>query len=251
MTTANELIEVLSRRHEILRSLDDTPKERHVLVDYLDASKSTIYKGISQLQEQNLIESTNNGLQPTLFGKLALRQYDELARTADLGDLLQSLPPDTIHPSALVGAETVTPDNRAVNRHLARIETMLQEAEAIRGFSPAVSPEYLSVLHQRIIDDGLTVDLVLTEEIVSYLREEYPAISSDLLSTSDVALFWTENELPFTLLLISTSEKTRVCIELGENGNATGLILNDSAESLRWAKEVYTQHKRLGEQVTI
>lgn len=247
---ADELIELLSRRHGILRSLLDAPKERHVLVDHLDASKSTVYKGVSQLQERRLIESTQEGFRPTLFGIVALRQYDELARTADLGDLLALLAPGAIDPSALVGAEVVTPDNHSVDRHLARIGTILRNAETIRGFSPAISPEYLSILHQRIVDGELNAELILTEEIVVHLQQEYPTESEDILSASDVALWRTDMELPFTLLLTSSRASTEVCIELGEDGHASGILINDTAESLHWAETEYKHYKQMAVQVT-
>lgn len=248
---ADELIELLSRRHGILRSLLDAPKERHMLVDHLDASKSTVYKGVSQLQDRRLIESTQDGLQPTLFGIVALRQYDELARTADLGDLLALLPPDAIDPSALVGAEVVTPDNHSVDRHLARIKTILRNADTIRGFSPAISPEYLSILHQQIVDGELNAELVLTEEIVAHLQQEYPAESEEILSASDVTLWRIDMELPFTLLLASSKASTEVCIELGEDGYAIGILINDTAESLHWADTEYEYYKQMAVQVTI
>ncbi|WP_254532827.1 helix-turn-helix transcriptional regulator [Natrinema gelatinilyticum] len=249
ITDADELIEILSRRHDILRSLLDAPKERHVLVDHLDASKSTVYKGISQLRDLELIESTQVGLQPTLFGIVALRQYDEMARTAGLGDLLALLPPDAIDPSALVGAEVVTPDNHSVDRHLTRIETMLRNADMIRGFSPAVSPKYLSILHQRIIDGELSAKIIFTEEIMTNLQQEYPSETDDILSASDVTLWRTDMELPFTLLLVSSSDSTEVCLELGEEGHATGLVINDTAKSLRWAEAEYEHYKQMAVQV--
>lgn len=250
VTDADELIEVLSRRHDILRSLLDTPKERHVLVDYLNDSKSTVYKGVSQLQELGLIESTSEGLQPTLFGIVALERYDELARTAGLGELLADLPPEAIAPSALVGAEAVLPDSRSVERHLIRGKTMLRNAESIRGFSPAISPEYVSLLHQRIVNDSVSVELVLTEEIATHLWQEYAAVVEDVLSAKNVTLYRTESELPFTLLLVSSTDSTEFCIELGEVGLATGLIINDITNGLRWAETVYEREKRTAERIS-
>lgn len=247
---ADELIEVLSRRHNILRSLRDAPKERHVLVDCLNDSKSTVYKGASQLQELSLIESTSEGLQPTLFGIVALERYDELARTAGLGGLLADLPPKAIAPSALVGAEAVHPVSHSVDRHLVRGKTMLRNAKRICGFSPAISPEYVSLLHQRIVNDSVFVELVLTEEIVTHLRQEYAAVVEDVLSAENVTLYRTESELPFTLLLVSSTDSTEFCIELGEEGLATGLIINDTTTGLRWAETVYEREKRAAERVS-
>lgn len=250
LTDADELIDLLSRRQDILRSLIDAPKERHVLVDHLDASKSTVYKGVTQLRDRGLIELTQEGLQPTLFGIVALRQYDELARITDLGHLLSLLPRNAIDPSALVGAEIVTPDNHAVDRHFTRVETILQDASTIHGFSPAVSPRYVSILHQRIVDEELTAELLFTKEIMTHLHQEYPTAFDDIGTARDASLWQTDTEFPFTLLLVSSSNATEICIELGEEGHTSGLVINDTTESVRWAKSKFDHYKRRSERVS-
>lgn len=68
MPDASDLVEIVSRRHEILRTLQTTPRERHDLVDDLDDAKSTVYKGVTQLRELGLVEQTPDGLSPTLSG---------------------------------------------------------------------------------------------------------------------------------------------------------------------------------------
>lgn len=250
MTDPEDLIEVLSRRHEILRAVLDDPKGRHVLVDDLDVSKSTVYKGVSQLQERGLVRSTSNGLRPTLYGIVALERYDELARTADLGQLLADLPPETIEPSALVGAEAVVPDRRSVDRHLARLERIFQEAESIRGFSPAVSPEQTTIFHDRTTSDGLEAEYVLPTEIVDHLHRVDPAGLEETVAAENVVFYQTDRDMRISLFLATSSDGTEVCIGLGEEGVATGLIVNDTAESRRWAEAEFERLKRTAERLT-
>lgn len=250
MSSPEHLIEVLSKRHNILRSLLDSPKERHVLVDYLDDSKSTVYKGVSQLQEIGLIESTPDCLQPTLFGVVALERYDELAQIVDFRELLIDLPPGAIEPEALVGAEVVRPDNTAVDRHLVRLEEVLRNAESIRGFSPAISPDYVSILHQRVVTNELTAEFILPTEILIDFRKEYPSIGDDLISAENATLYQTEDKLPFTLLLVTSGGEPIVGIEMGNNGLAVGIIINDTPQCLQWAEATYEHHHRTAEQVT-
>lgn len=250
MSSPERLIEVLSKRNDTLRVLLDSPKERHVLVDYLDDSKSTVYKGVSQLQEIGLIKSTPDGLQPTLFGVVALERYDELAQTADFRELLIDLPPGSIEPDALIGAEVVLPDNTAVDRHLVRLEEMLQNGESIRGFSPAISPDYVSILHQRVVNDDLTAEFILPTEILIEFRKEYPTIGDDLLSAENATLYRTEDKLPFTLLVVISDGEPIVGIEMGDNGLAVGIIINDTPQCLQWAEATYEHHHRTAERIT-
>jgi quercetin dioxygenase-like cupin family protein len=77
MTDAAELIDLLHRRGDLLATLLDEPAERYELVDRVPASKSTVYKGVSQLKGRGLIERTPRGLEPTLFGVVAHERYRE------------------------------------------------------------------------------------------------------------------------------------------------------------------------------
>lgn len=221
MTAPDELIEVLSRRHDILRSLHDAPKERHELVDHLDDSKSTIYKGVSQLTELSLIESTPVGLQPTAFGIVALERYDELAQLTEFRSVLAALPAGAVTPTALVDAEVVTPDSRSVDRHIARIESLLRDADRIRGFSPAISRAAIPMFHRRISEDEVPAELVLSDDIVAHLQDEYPTVVDGVRSARNATLYRTTQELPFTLLLITSPDNEEFCLEPSDEGLAT------------------------------
>ena len=251
MTNPDDLIEVLALRHEVLRSLLDEPKERHELVDDLEGAKSTVYKGVSQLQDLGLVAQTSRGLRPTLFGTAALERYDEMARTAALGDLLADLPPGTIEPAAIVGAVAVVPDRRSVDRHLARLRRVLEDAESIRLFSPAVSPEQTSIVHDRSVDGRLAAELVLPEELVRHLYRIDPTGLEETVAAEDVEFYRTDRQLPISLLLASSASGTEVCVGLGEEGVATGLVVNDTAESRRWAEAEFERIRRSAERVTV
>jgi DNA-binding transcriptional ArsR family regulator len=113
-----DLAELLRLRHDLLRALAADPRPRHELVDAVPDSKSTVYKGLSQLREAGFVRREEAGFAPTLFGVLALARYDALAGTAAFGDLLADLPGGTVAPDALVGAEVVRPDETDAERHL-------------------------------------------------------------------------------------------------------------------------------------
>lgn len=250
MTDAEEVVGLLRRRSEVLRSLVDAPKERHEVVDEFDEAASTVYEGLAQFQERGLVTSTADGLRPTLFGVVALERYDELVRTADFGEVLADLPPGTVDPSALVGADAVLPDRRAVDRPLVRLEEILRDAGSIRGFAPAVSPRMGALFHDRIVDDGIPVEIVLPSDIVESLHREHQTTFEETVSAPSATYFRTDEALPFTLLLVSSSAGTQVCIDVEEAGLVTGLVVNDTAESRRWAEAAYERRKGRAELLT-
>lgn len=251
MPEPDDLVEIAARRHDVLRELRDDPTERHVLVDHLDQSKSTVYKGVSQLQELGLVTPTSRGLRLTQFGIAALERYEELARTADLGAVLADLPPDTIDPSALVGAEAVVPDRQSVDRHLARLERLFEEADSVRGFSPAVSAEQSSIFHDRTTDDQLAAELVLPRALVSHLHRVDPTGFEEAVVAENVTFYQTDEDMRISLFLASSPDGCEVCIGTGEDGVATGLIVNDTAASREWAEAAFDRRRRSAERVTV
>ncbi len=252
MTDADELIELLTRRHGILSLLVDESMERHELVDELDASKSTVYKGVSQLEASGLLESTADGLRPTPFGTEVHRRYEELARIMAFRDLLAVLPTDVeLTSAALRGAELIAPESRAIDRPFVYVEELLREADSLRGFSPVISPNYVSLFHERLLDDGIEAELLFEADVI----EGIGAVGSDRfglnddeladIATNDAVRLWrTDTTLPFGLLIARVSGEERMVIEIREAEVLRGLLVNRTTESVRWAKQTFRDNQQ-------
>jgi predicted transcriptional regulator len=248
MTNIDELVEILARRHEILRALSVTPRERHELVEELDDAKSTVYKGVSQLLEMELIRPTTDGLRPTMFGSVALRRYEELERTAELRSFLGDLPPDAIDPVVFVGCEFVRPDTGSVGRHLERTHQLLKTARDVRGVVPAASTENVEVVRERVNDGKLSAEFVLAGELADSLLRERPAVVESLLDNGAV-LWRTDNSVPFAVFVVRDGEASRMGIEFRDENLVTGLLLNDTADSIDWAEQQIARFKTDTERV--
>jgi predicted transcriptional regulator len=226
-----DLTELLRLRHGVLAALADEPRPRHQLVDALPDSKSTVYKGLTQLEEAGLVERREDGFAPTLFGVVALARYDALVETAGYGDLLADLPGDAVDPAALVGAEVVRPDETDAERHLEAVWDLLAGAEAARGVTPVVSPGYVERF-RALLDGGLTADLVLPAAVLDALREDH----ADALAavSARATLYETTATVPFGVL-VAEGDRPRMAIELRDGPLVTGLVTNDTPAALDWA----------------
>lgn len=87
----------------------------------------------------------------------------------------------------------------------------------------------------------------MVEEVPS--REAIPEQLDALTEMDDVTLFLTDQELPFTQLLVASPEGEQVVIELEEEVVPRGLILNDTAESLEWAETTFQEQKQAAQRV--
>jgi predicted transcriptional regulator len=235
------LVELLLRRHDLLRELAEEPRERHLLADAVPDSKSTVYKGVTQLSEAGLIAERTDGLTPTLRGRLALARYGELAAVADL-DLLDGIPGEAVDPDALVGAEVVRPDETDAERHLDALWSLLDDATAVEGLAPVVSPGYVERFGE-YVTGGLRAELVLPTDLATHLRDEQaPAL--ERFAEADVRLYETTEELPFGLLVVDSPGGQTVAIELREGGLVTGLVLNDTPDAIRWARATIERYRQ-------
>lgn len=259
MTDADELIELLTRRHGVLSVLVDESMERHELVDELDASKSTVYKGVSQLEASGLLESTADGLRPTPFGTEVHRRYEELARIMAFRDLLAVLPPNVeLDAAALTGAELIAPESRAIDRPFVYVEELLREADSLRGFSPVISPNYVSLFHERLLDDGIEAELLFEADVIEGIGEvgsDRFGINNDELAdiaTNDTVRLWrTDTTLPFGLLTARVSGEERIVIEIREDEALRGLLVNRTTESVRWATQTFRDYQQHATRVEI
>lgn len=228
-----DLTELLRLRHDVLRALSDDPRPRHELVDALSDSKSTIYKGLSQLADAGLVERGEEGFAPTLFGVIALARYDALAETTRFGDLLADFSGEAVDPAALVGADVVRPDETDAERHLEAVWELLDEADRARGVAPVVSPGYVERF-RAILEDGLNSELVLPTAVVGSLRDEHAAALAAV--AEHTVLYETDESIPFGVI-VTEGPNPRMAIELREGPLITGLITNDTPAALGWAAE--------------
>lgn len=238
MVEAPELLDVLARRHALLRAISETPRERHELVDAVDDAKSTVYKGVSQLEELGLVEGTADGLRATLFGVVVLRQYEELARTAALGPRLAGLPPEAIDPVVFVGSEFVSPDVGAVGRHLEHAQELLASAGTVRGVVPIASTDNVGLIRTQVADGEMDAEFVISDE----LADSFGDATVQSLLDDGLTLHRTSRPVPFGVFVIS-GDPVRMAVEFRDGTLVTGLLLNDTAESIAWARTVIADYK--------
>lgn len=249
MTDAAGLVELVSRRHGILRVLSKTPCERHELIDNLEDAKSTVYKGVTQLLEMGLIKQTDDGLCLTLFGSVTLRRYGELAQTAELRPVIDDLSAGSIDPVVFVGSEFVTPDAGSVGRHLEYANQLLETADDVRGVVPVASTENVDVVSDRVHSGGLTAEFVLSGELAdSLLRRQDDAVSSLLDSGT---ILWRTASRVFFGVFVVRGETSRMGVEFRDGNLVTGLLLNETAESVNWAEAQISRYRSDAERVRV
>jgi predicted transcriptional regulator len=230
-----DLVELVRRRYTVLRAIADAPRTRHQLVDALPDAKSTVYKGVTQLQAAGLITDGSGDLAPTLFGSVALARYESLLETAAHQELLATLPADAVHPDVVRGARVVRPDESDAERHVEALWDLLETAESARAVAPVVSPGYAARLAE-LLEAGLTAEVVLPSAVVETVRTSQ---SGPFAAVAERAtLYETTVDVPFGVLLTDGPDP-QVAIEFRDGPVLTGIVTNDTPAAREWAKTAF------------
>ncbi|WP_458205271.1 helix-turn-helix transcriptional regulator [Haladaptatus sp. NG-SE-30] len=240
----DDLIMTVTKRAEVLSALSSGPIPKRNLQDELGVSRSTVYKAVRELQEHDLVERTDDGLELTLAGRLLESEYvsfrgsvDDVRRTRQL---LSILPLDSELPMALIeDARVVLAERYAPNHPIQYVEEMVAEADVSRGFSPVALPQYVELFHDQAVLGDLDAELVLEQPVVQYLVADYGDQLQEALKKGSLSVWETEETLPFGLILVEGDEDGVCVVVYDDRGELRGLIANDTAKAVAWGRETF------------
>lgn len=132
-------------------------------------------------------------------------------------------------------------DPYAPGQLVGEIERVVTGATALKGTAPVVLPEYVDLFQTGITEQGSTADLVFAAPVLDHLfdvyREPFPdAIERDLRARR------TEDDLPFGLILVEEPTPAVAVVVYGPTGEIQGLIENDSAAAVSWARDRWAEY---------
>ena len=248
---ADELLGVVSLRYDLLSAVAEEPCEQPTLVERLDSSKATVYRGVTELEAADLVEHGDDGYTLTVPGKVLLAAYEEFRAaaepTAAASGLLRLLPDDSfVPPSFLRGAEIVTGDSPAAYEPGARIASLVEESTRVHGLAKAhTQSDAVDVYNRTVIEEGTDTAFVFDPEMAEHLRSlDDPRIRA-LFASEHFTVHGTA-ELPFGLF-VGEDERgaARALLAVYDaDGLLRGVLVNDTDPALEWAEETYERYKR-------
>ena len=253
----SEVEETLSSRAEWIERLSIQPYAKRDLVDTLDVSRSTVDRGIRDLEVLGLIERSQSGLMSTLYGRLAAQEYRMFERRVDsvldAQSVLSALAPDAeVDIDVLEGAEIVAAGTAAPHIPGSRLEDAIREADRCRLLSRAYShAESVDLVHERIVRGRMTGALVFGSEVFDHLRSNHAEKLQEWVATGRFDLF-AADDLPFGLFLTERTQETQVCLVVYDRDNTiAGLIINDSDAAVEWGERIYRAYEEQAERVEL
>lgn len=243
----SEFLEAVGRRAGLLASLDGRALRKPELEAELDVSRSTIDRGIRELEQRCLVERTDEGYRRTLTGTLALEEYDRLRERIDGlargGDLLAALDRNADLDAAMVaGATIVERERTSPYRPVEELYDVVDAATEVRSFDLTVHPQQVDV-YRRNVEDGMTAELVLTREVVERLVAENVSAFEDTVQTDRVDLWQASEDLPYGLLVAETADGPVAVVVVYSDRGVLGCIRNDDPDAVAWARRRFA-HER-------
>ncbi|MFC7044600.1 helix-turn-helix transcriptional regulator [Halobacteriaceae archaeon GCM10025711] len=238
----------MAKHEKIIIQLLAGPIDRRILHKRHKKSRSTVYRGLNELADLELVSESNSTYSLTRFGEQVFLEYrNYLSRVASLVTARRTLGDkvvdELLNPDILVSASVTLAKKPTPNKPIEQIKETINEAAALQGFTPVILPQYVTSFHERIIKGNLTAEVVVEPAVLNSLRNDYSRELNSALETGTLSLFQSTTELSFGLIYV-LEPTPRVCIIVyGETGQVLGVIRNNTVESKEWAKSVYQMHR--------
>lgn len=243
MTDGNRLREVLARRHRLLERLAEGSADKPTLVADLPVARSTVDRGIRDLEEVGCVERVDGEFRANAAGRAALEAFDRYAdATAGVTEarcLLTHLPPDVgLPPRMLVGADVHVADDHAPERVITPVARAAQDADRVRATAPVLYSRYLDHL-VAVVESGVEFEAVVARAVVESARDIDPAKVDTLARSDHYDSYITEADLPYAVMLAGAGDDTTAALVAYDGGAPRGVLMNDTDAAVGWAREHY------------
>lgn len=238
-----ETISLITKRGHILRELGSDGMGKRELVEQLLVSRSTIDRGIRELEAAGLLARSADGYQRTLLGEFLLSEYDQFAsQTKSLlagQELLADLPPESdLDPVLFEDARIVTASRHAPHQPISAFCSLYAESRWTQTVIPAVFPQVLAQWIRLCGEEMIRADVVVTDPVVSALVASHADELQQLLDESRFSLHQVESGPNYGLVVAETeSTATAGVVVLDDRGGARAFIETEADDAVTWVRD--------------
>lgn len=242
-----DVLSTALKRVEFLAALSTRPAEKRELVDRLDVSRSTINRGLWDLEKLGLVRYEDDGYELTASGRILYEQYCDLADSTvtllNANGLLSVLPPDApIGVDFLADAEVLTATETSPSFPILRIVDLVRGAKGLKMVVRThTSPKLAQTVHETVREADGTAEFLLPRDQYESVRSTYPWVG-DMMAAGrlDVRLI---EEPPYTLVVAERDGDDCAAIVVYEEDRIEGVIVNDDPDAVEWATETHARFR--------
>lgn len=250
---ALNVVEVLFRRFDVVKSLLEEPKDKRELVEDVDISRSTVDRATKELETAGLIEYIDGQFVVTVFGEVSKTELtgllDMVSLRHQLEAFLQWIPDsqagfelESVVDADIVVAEPGNPYNM-VNEHVSAIE----EASSVRAVLPVTGLHAFEAAHEAVVNNGADYEFIVSPDIKETYESNpnYASLYEEIVETDRFDLYVFEGSIPYYLGLLDEA----VQIGVDEAGDPRALLTTDSSEMREWAESEHENYRQQAKKV--
>lgn len=253
---AERFFAVMRRRSSIFNEILSGTHRRSELASEADSSRTTVYRGLEELVELNLVTEAGNDYIPTNFGRIVFQQVQDFSeRLGDIQaarDLISELPHGEPQDSDfLIGAEVARPNPIAPLNLIEELSCEIEAATTLQILTRVVNPRVVDSTIDLLKKEESEVEIVLGHTAIEHLTKNFLGRLSEDVLPGQFSLLTAPNEPPFGLIIIKEPLIEDYLVVYDDRGNICGYIRNDAAKAHKWAKSTYTEYREKAEEVEI
>jgi predicted transcriptional regulator len=253
---ASTLRAALDRRHPLLEAVGTGVADKRELTDRVSVSRSTVDRGVRELERLGLLERVDGGYRRTVVGSLALEEYERtterLAAISASADVISHLSADVdVDVSVLVGGEVLVPTQESPFRAMSYMNDLIRRADRFRICATAVIPPQIELFHREVVENDLDLTGVTTEESFEVLVSDYREEVIEALETGHYDLYVTENPIPYGVVAADGPDGGEMCISFCGDEGIAGTIANDSPAAVAWANERLDRYVETADRISV
>lgn len=252
--TTEELTQVIVQRVDFLHALEEHPKEKRELVNDLGVSRSTVDRGIRDLEVQNLVTRCDDGYTITAKGAVLRDQFTEFLTTSELTTHLEPVlkwiqPHDSDLPlDALLDATVIVASDNdpyaPVNRHVRALQT----ATDVQALLPAVGLTAMRVGRDQLLSSEARHEMVVETGVAETIRTEpgYRHTLEEMKDSGQLSLYVSDESIPYYVGVLD--ERMQLGVE-DDDGLPRALIETQEPAAVEWAAGVFADYKQRSRQL--
>ena len=250
-----------SVRIKIMISLMEGSKKTKDLRKSIGIQSSTILHGIIELEKQNLVSRKGDNYYLSEVGEIAILKLVDMIKTAVSLKKFQKLwlnhDIDAIPQHLLMKIGDLSPGKLIEAEHDDLFKThgiheqIILNAAKIRGVSPIFYPDYIKTFN-RIIEKGVNVELILTEEILEKtIRLHDPESLKNLkkLISQEKIKIWKIKEDVKVAFTITDKSITLGLFSKKGMYNSTHILLSHHDDSIEWCNKLFDYYLKKAQKV--
>lgn len=246
---ADDLLEIILRRKDVLRALDESPHRRSRLQSRLDFSKTTCHRIIRTLEDHGIVDRSDEGYILTELGRTLTEEVHTFERNVKIATRLEplldsfaesavDLPVEFFQDAQITRPQPEDP-SPPINRHL----ELYRQSESVRTLERTsfVPPLYI----EEIFEEGFEKEgpgiAIYPKSVVESRVSKFPNLHQKIAEDDLPIRYRIHESIPFGLTVF---DDTHVGLRAydDETGTLRLFVDTDDPKAVTWAIDVFEQY---------